>query len=149
MEEQLDSQALARWTEKLQRREVHVYLPKFELTTEYDLNRHLVALGMCSAFTKAGAPDGADFTGMTASQVAEDQLYIDLVLHKANIGVDEEGTEAAAATALMMIAAGEAFEEPDTDPFTPVFRADRPFLYLILDVQSRCILFLGRLSRPS
>jgi serpin B len=68
------------------------------------------------------------------------------VLHKAFVEVSEKGTEAAAATAVMM---KEKSARPESVPFTPTFRADRPFLFLVRDRQSDSILFLGRVLNPT
>ena len=86
---------------------------------------------MAQAFTEA-----ADFSGMTSQKV----LIFD-VIHKAFVDVNEEGTEAAAATAVVVGAPGPVEE-------VATFRADHPFLFLIRDQRSGSILFLGRLSNP-
>jgi serpin B len=83
----------------------------------------------------------ADFSGIDGTH----ELYIDKVVHKTFIDVDENGTEAAAATAIIMEAGGAA--PPRQDPI--VFRADHPFLYFIRDVQTGTILFVGRMSDPT
>jgi len=69
-------------------------------------------------------------------------LWIAEVIHKAFVDVNEEGTEAAAATAVVMLGAAMRMDEP------PVFRADHPFIFLIRDKKSGCILFMGRLANP-
>lgn len=118
-----------------QRKEVLVYLPKFRLETEYELNKHLNALGMEKAF----APS-ADFSGMTG----EKELMISAVLHKAFIDVDEEKTEAAAATAVVM-----KLTAVRPSPRAPVeFRADHPFVFLIRHKKEQAILFIGNLIDP-
>ena len=87
---------------------------------------------------QAFAPASADFSGMTTTE----QLFISDVIHQAFISVDEEGTEAAAATAVMM--AGSAA------PLEPVtLTLDRPFLFLIRDEPTGSVLFAGRVSDPS
>jgi serpin B len=92
-------------------------------------------MGMPLAFS-----DSADFSGMTASEA----VHIAAVLHKAFVAVDEEGTEAAAATAIILE------KEADDKPLEPKeFRADHPFLFLIRDVRSDAILFMGRVSNPA
>jgi serpin B len=92
-------------------------------------------LGMPTAFNET-----ADFSGLSPGR----QLFISEVIHQAYVGVNEQGTEAAAATAVYM---NESVgpEEPDV----PVFRADHPFVFLILHNETGCILFLGRVSDPS
>ena len=93
---------------------------------------------MHSAFSPA-----ANFNGMMAADSPGD-LFLSLVVHQAFIEVNEEGTEAAAATAWGMVLGGPAGPEP----FTPHFCADRPFLYLIRHRESGSILFLGRMMQP-
>lgn len=112
---------------------VAVYLPRFEMTCDYsNLKAELSALEMRKAFTRA-----AEFQGMTR----EESLYIDAVVHRAFVSVNEVGTEAAAATGGMVRA--------KDDPREPqVFRADRPVIFAIRDVRSGSVLFAGRLSRP-
>lgn len=137
LERRLDGEKLNRWVGQLHQRKVNVFLPKFKAETSYDLVGTLTAMGMGSAF---GAQ--ADFSGMTASGSRE--LYISGVFHKAFVDVNEEGTEAAAATAVVMRLRGL----PTTRPFIPTFRADQPFVYLIRDCRSGSILFLGRTMQP-
>jgi serpin B len=114
-------------------RRVRVSLPKFKLTGEFKLNQVLSDLGMPSAFESS-----ADFSGMTGTR----DLAISAVVHKAFVAVEEKGTEAAAATAVVM---GRAVMHV---PPPTVFRADHPFVFLIRDVRTGSILFLGRLVRP-
>ena len=113
-------------------RRVDVYLPKFKLETGYSLPDTLTAMGMPSAFTGA-----ADLSGMDGTR----NLYISDVIHKAYVDVNEEGTEAAAATAVII--------RETSLPIVPVFRADHPFLFLIQDNDSGAILFIGRVTDPS
>ena len=129
--ERLDS-----WLGRLKSREVQVHLPRFRVESALALNEPLRARGMRLAFS----PD-ADFSGMTGGK----DLLISLVLHKAFVEVDEKGTEAAAATAVLM--APTAMPPGETAP-PVVFRADHPFLFLIRDQRSGSILFLGRLTNP-
>jgi serpin B len=82
---------------------------------------------------------------MTRSADPEDQLFIAKVIHKAFVEVNEVGTEAAAATAVMMEAMAEM---PTTIPFIPTFRADRPFIFMIHERSTGSILFLGRMMHP-
>lgn len=145
IEKQLDAKNLDRWIGLLKGREVYVRMPKFKLETEYKMNETLGAMGMVSAFKNPNLTGGANFKGMTDSQDPSEQLYVGLVQHKAFVAVDEEGTEAAAATAVAMV---RATSIQTTVPFTPAFRADRPFLFLIRDVKTGCILFTGRMMKP-
>ena len=114
--------------------EVHVHLPKFKVEKALTLNEPLKALGMKAAF------DRADFSGMATAE----PLSISAVLHKAFVDVNEEGTEAAAATGVVVGATGVQEPRPPKH-----FRADRPFLYLIRDHHTGSVLFLGRLSEPA
>jgi serpin B len=135
IESSLTSQRVNRWLEQLQRKEVAVFLPKFKTTSQFSLNQTLAALGMTDAFTAR-----ADFSGMDGTK----NLLISAVVHKAFVEVNEEGTEAAAATAVVMETRGMHIpEEP------AVFRADHPFLFLIRDNQTGSILFLGRIADPT
>jgi serpin B len=115
---------------------VIVTIPRFKSTQEFELSTALRALGMPQAF---GA--GADFSGMTGQR----DFAISAVIHKAFVDVNEEGTEAAAATAVTMRAL--AMRAPGPPP--PVFRADHPFIFFIRDNGSRSILFMGRMTDPT
>jgi hypothetical protein len=125
----LNGEKLSAWLGKLRRRAVILALPKFKLETDYGLHDTLKNMGMKRAFDARQA----DFSGMSASRNPDDQLFISKVLHKAFVEVNEKGAEAAAATAVIMVPK-EA--RPETRPFIPEFRADRPFLFLIRDRES-------------
>jgi serine protease inhibitor len=103
-------------------------------------------MGMERAFKDPTQPGGADFGGMSASTDPRQQLFLSKVLHKTFLEVNEKGTEAAAATAVM----APPSERPPVRmvPFTPTFRADRPFVFLIRHRQTGSILFLGRVTNP-
>ena len=113
---------------------VDLEMPKFDFESDVNANDPLIALGMADAFS----PERADFSGITE----EEQLMISDVLHKATITVDEEGTEAAAATAVII---GVTSAMPE-DPISLVI--DRPFLFLIRHQPTNTILFLGRVVNP-
>jgi serpin B len=134
LEDKLTAQQFAAWTKDLRKRELLVYLPKFKTTAQFSLNNALAALGITDAFDEAKA----DFSGMDGQR----GLFISAVVHKAFVDVNEEGTEAAAATGVGV----RATLEP---PPPPVFRADRPLLYLIRENHTGSLLFLGRLADPS
>lgn len=146
IEKELTTSKLTTWIGQLKHRRTKVYLPKFKAETSYKMKDTLTAMGMTSAFIRP-SQGGADFSGMTTSDDPNLQLYIDQVLHKASITVGEEGTEAAAATAVN-IAVDSAPPVRRMVNFTPTFRADRPFLFLIRDKRSGSILFLGRITQP-
>ena len=114
---------------------VIVTIPRFKSTQEFELSTALRALGMPQAFAS-----NADFSGMTGKR----DFAISAVIHKAFVDVNEEGTEAAAATAVTMRALAMRAGPPP-----PVFRADHPFIFLIRDNGSRSILFMGRMTDPS
>jgi serine protease inhibitor len=147
LEKQLTAAHFRAWAAKLQQRPVHMFLPKIKVEAAYDLGEALKALGMVRAFEGPSQPGGADFSGMSASTDPRQQPFISKVLHKALVEVNEKGTEAAAATAVMAPKA-EARPERRLVPFTPTFRADRPFVFLIRDRQIGSILFLGRVTNP-
>ncbi|MFH1465392.1 MAG: serpin family protein [Pseudomonadota bacterium] len=130
LEAGLSPAALAAWEDALHPAKVAILLPRFTLSTDYELSEPLAALGMPLAFG-----GGADFSGITKAT----SLFISAVVHKAWIGVDEQGTEAAAATAVAMTrSAGPR----------PSFRADHPFMFLIRDTETGAILFMGRYCEP-
>jgi serpin B len=114
---------------------VDVILPRFKMEAGYGLGGMLSEMGMPDAFSR----QQADFSAMTSQR----KLYISKVLHKARIEVNEEGSEAAAATSVGMV---EMARQRDVNE---VFRADRPFLFMIIHNSTGAILFMGRLSNPS
>jgi serine protease inhibitor len=145
LEKKLKRGDLQNWIDKMVKREVHVFVPKFKLETKYAMEDTLKHMGMVRAFVDPREANGAQFDGMSESSDPMQKLYISKVLHKAFVEVNEKGTEAAAATAVIMAAATAA---PVNVPFTPVFKADRPFVFLIRDVKTGSILFLGRMMNP-
>ena len=145
VEKQLSSRALDGWVKNMRKRKVHVFMPRFRSETSYKLNETLKAMGMPSAFKDPRFKGGAKFGGMTTSTDPMEQLYIAWVQHKAFVDVNEEGTEAAAATGVAMAVPTSM---PMDRPFTPTFRADRPFFYCIRDVETGCVLFAGRMAKP-
>jgi len=117
-------------------RRVMVYFPKYTLKTRYSLPGTLGAMGMPTAFT-----GNADFSGMDGTK----NLLISDVIHQAFVDVNEEGTEAAAATAVVM----RMMAAPKNPEPVPVFRADHPFIFLIQDDETGSILFMGRVVNPT
>lgn len=144
----LDAESLAAWLDRLVVRTVQTSLPKFTVESQAELSVPLKELGIRRAFISPDNPNGAQFPGMNPSEDPAHQLFIGAVLHKAWVEVSERGTEAAAATAVMMAPGGAMPEQPKMIPFVPVFRADRPFLFLIRDTKSGAILFMGRVTAP-
>jgi serpin B len=114
---------------------VIVTIPKFKMTQQFELGATLSAMGMPQAF--AGS---ADFSGMTGKR----DFAISEVIHKAYVDVNEEGTEAAAATGITMRTM--AMRPVELAP--PVFRADHPFVFIIRDNRSASMLFMGRVADP-
>jgi serine protease inhibitor len=145
IEKQLTASKLDHWISQLRQRRTKVYLPKFQAETSYQMKDTLMEMGMTSAFIRPSL-GGANFSGMTTSDDPNLQLYINQVIHKASITVGEAGTEAAAATAMIMPT--DSAPDGKMVDFTPTFRADRPFLFLIRDKRSGSILFLGRITQP-
>ena len=132
-EASLDAETLDAVAESLQRYLVELSMPKFEFESDFSLSETLKTMGMPLAF---GA---ADFSGMNAS--GQPDLFIKEVMHKANITVDERGTEAAAATGVVMAS---------SLPPGPVRLAiDRPFIFVIQDSATGAILFAGRVLNPA
>jgi serpin B len=125
---------LAAWLKGMSEQKVSVSLPKFKMTVDYDLVPPLKSLGMADAFGST-----ADFTALAGDRPGD--VWIAQVLHKAFIEVNEEGSEAAAATAIEM-------ETKSVAIMPLVFRADHPFLFLIRDTRTGAILFMGRVMDP-
>jgi serpin B len=133
LEATLQVENLEKWTKDLAEAEVQVSLPRFELNFPFRLDDTLKSLGMVDAFS-----DKADFSGMDGSK----ELFIGAVLHKAFVAVNEQGTEAAAATAVVVQFKVMAF-------LSNVFRADHPFVFLIRENSTGSILFIGRVVNPA
>lgn len=132
LEEQLSVSNLKSWMDALETMETRLFLPKFTSTSQLSLVSALKALGMNDVFSA-----GANFSGMDGTR----NLYLSEVVHQAFVSVDEEGTEAAAATAAIMGLRAM--------PRVVEFRADHPFLFLIQEHASGAVLFMGRMSDPS
>jgi serpin B len=142
LESKLTSDLLAACT-KLEKRDVDLHLPKFKLEPPtITLAEKLQALGMKTAFDK---PQGSANFDRMAPRKPDDYLYISQIFHKTFIAVDEKGTEAAAATAVAMMA-GTALRSPPPPPIE--VKVDRPFVYAIQHVPSGVCLFLGRVTDP-
>lgn len=136
LERNLTAENLGKWESSLRRRPVIVSMPKFKIEAQLGLADTLKSMGMTDAFS----PDKADFSGIATVE----KLCISDVIHKAYVDVNEEGTEAAAATAVMMV--GAAMPKPE-EPVT--FTAEHPFLFVIWHRPSQAVLFMGRLVEPS
>ena len=134
LEKSLTAEKVASWLGQAREQEVIVSVPKFKTTAELSLKGPLEALGMKKAFQMPGA----DFSGMNG----KDDLFISAVVHKAHVDVNEQGTEAAAAT-------GVAVGTLALPAAKPEFRADHPFVFLIRDARNGSVLFLGRMIDPT
>ena len=129
-ESAMNAENLSAWNNNFNEMEITVEIPKFKFETKYDLNSLLMAMGIIDAFTGA-----ADFSGMDGTH----DLFISRALHQAFVEVNEEGTEAAAATAIIM--------ELKAIPLS--FRADHPFIFLIQHEETGAVLFMGRAMNPA
>ena len=132
-EDSLDAQQVDEIIGRLEHRQVTLAMPRFEFESSFGLREALVAMGMPVAFS-----GDADFSGMTGNR----DLFIAEVIHKAFVSVDEAGTEAAAATAVVM---------PTSMPPDEIIEVtvNRPFVFLIHDIETGAILFIGRVVNPS
>lgn len=130
----LSGEQVAAALKGLQRKQVNLTLPKFTYESQFSLGDTLKALGMVDAFT----PGVADFSGMDGSR----ELFVSSVIHKAIVAVNEKGTEAAAATAVLVGVTSAPVEVIN-------FTVDRPFVFLIRDVKTGAILFVGRVLNPA
>lgn len=137
LEKILSGSNVSTWTKSLRQRETTIRLPKFKMAASYDLKETLSSMGMPTAFNVGQA----NFTGISKSE----EFYVGAAVHQAFIEVNEKGTEAAAATGMSL---DERSALKPEVPFTPVFNADRPFVYLIRDVESGAVLFMGRITNP-
>jgi serine protease inhibitor len=145
LESQLTREKLRDWTSDLESTDVLVWLPKFKFTADLELNGALALSGMPSAFDPATA-DLSGIDGIPPNSPNRDEgLCIQHVIHRAIIEVDEEGTEAAATTAITKTMTADKGNTPPPKEF----RADRPFLFLIQHEPTGAILFLGRVTDPT
>ncbi|XP_035250630.1 probable serpin E3 isoform X1 [Anguilla anguilla] len=131
LETQLTPRAMALWAGGLRRTKMDVFLPRFKIQNRFNLKSMLLSLGISDMFD----PMAADFGGISA----EDGLYVSEAIHEAKIEVTEEGTKAAAATAMVLLKRSRA----------PVFKADRPFLFLLREASTGSVLFMGRVMNPA
>jgi len=135
LESSLAASKIAVLRAKLRSQPVDVYLPKFKLDASFSLSETLQGLGMKLPFIEA-----ADFSGMDGRR----DLHISAVIHKAFVNVNEEGTEAAAATGVVTRVMARPIDKSPV-----VFRADHPYVFAICDKRDGSILFLGRVANPA
>lgn len=133
LESKLTAEALETWKKELKEERVDVYLPRFKMETKYFLKEKLVSLGMPIAFSSQ-----ANFSGINGQK----DLFLQQVIHQAFVEVNEEGTEAAGATGVIVSRTAYIPEKKF------IFRADHPFLFIIQEKTSGVMLFLGRLVDP-
>ena len=138
VEKSVTGASFAAFTAAFDRKRVDLVMPKFQMTSAFDLVGVLKALGVKAAFDASQA----DFSGIAAPP---EELFIGAILHKAFVAVDEHGTEAAAATAVVMVTRSSV--RPEAVPIP--FHVDHPFLFAIRHVPSGAILFLGRVADPT
>ncbi len=137
LEAKLSSEQVAQWQQAFRNEpEVRVYLPRFKSESEFELSSVLQSLGVEKAFSV----EEADFSKITGTE----RLFVSKVIHKSFVDVNEKGTEAAAATGIVMATASAPVEKKEP----PTFRADHPFIYLIQDNRTQQIVFLGRMTAP-
>ncbi|MGB8707528.1 MAG: serpin family protein [Dehalococcoidia bacterium] len=134
-EKSLDVKKVNGIIDSLGYKEIALTMPKYEFTSDFSLKKTLSDMGMPVAFT-----DGADLSGMDGKR----DLFISDVIHKAFVSVDESGTEAAAATAVIIAATSAPMPEEIIN-----VTVDRPFIFLIRDIQTGAILFLGHVINPA
>jgi serpin B len=132
MQGTFSAESITAITEDLTPQQVRLFVPKFTFESEFNLSETLIQMGMPAAF------GNADFSGMTGNR----ELFISDVVHKAFVAVDEEGTEAAAATAVIMAKGAPMIKD------AILIKLDRPFLFLIRDNDTGTILFVGRVLNP-
>ncbi|CAN9498480.1 unnamed protein product [Ophioblennius macclurei] len=130
LESRLTARQLASWDTGLRRTKMDIFLPRFKMQNKFNLRSVLPAMGISDAFN----PTVADFTG-----ISEDGLYVSDAFHEVRIEVTEDGTKASAATAMVLLKRSRA----------PVFKADRPFLFLLRHINTGSILFIGRVMNPA
>jgi serpin B len=139
-EEELQGEGVSDIISGLQPARLALTMPKFEFDSEFNLKDTLAFMGMPDAFKPPWpvSGEGADFSGMTGRR----ELFISDVVHKAFVAVDEKGTEAAAATGVII-----GVTSAPVDPPVQV-TIDRPFIFLIRDIETGAILFAGRVLNP-
>src|SRR5262249_7927095 len=135
LEARLNPEGLGRWLSGLRKQKVQVLVPRFKLTCEFSLADVLRSMGMPLAFDE----QRANLSGISS----QERLSLSGVIHKSFVDVNEEGTEAAAATGVVAKTVALELDEP------AMFRADHPFLFVIRDNRTGSILFMRRVANPA
>ncbi|XP_075887142.1 putative serpin E3 isoform X2 [Nelusetta ayraudi] len=131
VESQLTARQMALWDTGLRRTKMDIFLPRFKIQNKFNLRAVLPAMGIIDALSSTAA----DFSGISV----EERLYVSDAFHDVKIEVTEDGTKAAATTAMVLLKRSRA----------PVFKADRPFLFLLRQIDTGSILFMGRVTNPA
>ena len=134
LEQSLSLEKIGNIKSRLHKKRVDIYIPKFTFDTKYFMKDTLTKMGMPTAFSET-----ADFSGMDGTR----SLYIGTVIHQAFVDVNEEGTEAAAATGIGMRATSAKPQDPI------IFKADHPFIFVIQNKENGNILFMGKVVNPT
>ncbi|XP_051870518.1 probable serpin E3 isoform X2 [Pristis pectinata] len=130
VEPHITAQTLSTWTKSMRRMKMEVFLPRFKVKSKFNLKTVLKTLGITDLFS----PSKADFRGISEHE----KLFVSEAIHEARIEVTEDGTEAAAATAMVLLKRSRAL----------VFKADRPFFFLLRHLNTGTIVFMGRVMDP-
>ncbi|KFO58732.1 Serpin E3, partial [Corvus brachyrhynchos] len=130
IESHLSAKTITLWANSLKRTKMDIFLPRFSIRSLFDLTTAFSALGIRDAFD----PITANFKGISE----QDSLYISEAIHKAEIEVTEDGTKASGATAMVLLKRSR----------TPIFKADRPFMFFLRQANTGSVLFIGRVTNP-
>ncbi|XP_019385526.1 PREDICTED: serpin E3 isoform X1 [Crocodylus porosus] len=131
IESHLSAKTITLWANNLKRIKMDIFLPRFSIQSHFDLKWILPMLGITDIFD----PSEADFKGISE----QGNLYISEAIHKAKIEIEEDGTNASGATAMVLLKRSR----------TPIFKADRPFIFFLRQANTGSVLFIGRITNPS
>ncbi|XP_050974465.1 probable serpin E3 isoform X2 [Labeo rohita] len=131
LERQLTARAVGLWDTGLRRTKMDIFLPRFKMQSRFNLKPVLQSLGISDVFS----PSAADFRGISDGE----GLFVSEAFHEARIEVTEEGTKAASATAMVLLKRSRS----------AVFKADRPFLFILRQISTGSLLFIGRVMNPA
>ncbi|XP_016389895.1 putative serpin E3 [Sinocyclocheilus rhinocerous] len=131
LEKQLTARAVGLWDTGLRRTKMDIFLPRFKMQSRFNLKPVLQSLGISDVFS----PSAADFRGISDGE----GLFVSEAFHEARIEVTEQGTKAASATAMVLLKRSRS----------AVFKADRPFLFILRQISTGSLLFIGRVLNPA